>query len=386
MDVLLSENEEMIRNLAREFLEGECPTSLVRDMEKDELGYSQDMWKKVASELGWTALSLPEQYGGLGEPLQFLGLIFEEVGRHMAPVPLLSTMVSALTIARDGSEAMKSDILPQVASGDLILTYSFQETDPRLIESAVQTTATADGGDFVLNGKKLFVDNFNQADKLIVTAKTGKGLTLFLVDTGSAGISTEKEVPTAKDKQFAVIFDNVKVSADSVIGEIDKGWTTAEYMLDLGAVLYASQMCGAARKDFEMGLEYSKNRVAFGRPIGAFQSVAHMLADAVMYIDGGELLTREAIWKMDQDQPYQVEVSQAKAFCNDKLQHVTVYSQMIHGGMGFMMEFDIHLWYRRVASWSMRMGSTFEHRARVAQGILDTPGNVELGMIQALPA
>ena len=157
-------------------------------------------------------------------------------------------------------------------------------------------------------------------------------------------------------------------------------------MLDLGAVCYASQMCGAARKDFEMGLEYSKNRVAFGRPIGAFQSVAHMLADAVMYIDGGELLTREAIWKMDQDQPYQVEVSQAKAFCNDKLQHVTVYSQMIHGGMGFMMEFDIHLWYRRVAAWSMRMGSTFEHRARVAQGILDTPGNVELGMIQALPA
>ncbi len=386
MDVLLSENEEMIRNLAREFLQGECPTSLVRDMEKDELGYSQDMWKRVASELGWTALSLPEQYGGLGEPIQFLGLIFEEVGRHMAPVPLLSTMVAALTIAKDGSEAMKSDILPQVASGDLILTYSFQETDPRLIESAVKTTATADGTDYVLNGKKLFVDNFNQADKLIVTANTGKGLGLFLVDTGAAGISTEKEVPTAKDKQFAVIFDNVKVSADSLIGEIDKGWTTAEYMLDLGAVFYASQMCGAARKDFEMALDYSKNRVAFGRPIGAFQSVAHMLADAVMYIDGGELLTREAIWKIDQGQTYQVEVSQAKAFCNDKLQHVTVYSQMIHGGMGFMMEFDIHLWYRRVASWSMRMGSTFEHRARVAEGIIDTPGNVELGMIQALPA
>ena len=157
MDVLLSENEEMIRNLAREFLEGECPTSLVRDMEKDELGYSQDMWKKVAAELGWTALSLPEQYGGLGEPLQFLGLIFEEVGRHMAPVPLLSTMVAALTIARDGSEATKNDILPQVASGDLILTYSFQETDPRLIESAVKTTATADGSDYVLNGKKLLL-------------------------------------------------------------------------------------------------------------------------------------------------------------------------------------------------------------------------------------
>jgi len=384
MDVLLSENEEMIRNLAREFLQGECPTSLVRDMEKDDLGYSQDMWKKVASELGWTALSLPEEYGGLGEPLQFLGLIFEEVGRHMAPVPLLSTMVAALTILRDGSETLKKDILPQVASGDLILTYSFQERDPRLVESAVKATATADGSDYVINGKKLFVDNFNQSDKMIVTANTGKGLTLFLVDTGAAGISSEREVPTAKDKQFAVIFDNVKVSADNIVGQIDNGWDTAQYMLDLGAVFYASQMCGAARKDFEMALEYSKNRVAFGRPIGAFQSVAHMLADAVMFIDGGELLTREAIWKIDQGQPFQIEVSQAKAFCNDKLQHVTVYSQMIHGGMGFMMEFDLHLWYRRVAAWSMRMGTTFEHRSRVAKGIIDSPDDVLLGKIQTL--
>jgi|TARA_B110000263_G_C15308908_1_gene511943 alkylation response protein AidB-like acyl-CoA dehydrogenase len=384
MDVLLSENEEMIRNLAREFLQGECPTSLVRDMEKDDLGYSQDMWKKVASELGWTALSLPEEYGGLGETLQFLGLIFEEVGRHMAPVPLLSTMVAALTILRDGSETIKKDILPQVASGDLILTYSFQERDPRLVESAVKTTATADGSDYVINGKKLFVDNFNQSDKMIVTANTGKGLTLFLVDTGAAGISSEREVPTAKDKQFAVIFDNVKVSADNIIGKVDNGWDTAQYMLDLGAVFYASQMCGAARKDFEMALEYSKNRVAFGRPIGAFQSVAHMLADAVMFIDGGELLTREAIWKIDQGQPYQIEVSQAKAFCNDKLQHVTVYSQMIHGGMGFMMEFDLHLWYRRVAAWSMRMGTTFEHRSRVAKGIIDSPDDVLLGKVQTL--
>ena len=384
MDVLLSENEEMIRNLAREFLQGECPTSLVRDMEKDDLGYSQDMWKKVASELGWTALSLPEEYGGLGETLQFLGLIFEEVGRHMAPVPLLSTMVAALTILRDGSETIKKDILPQVASGDLILTYSFQERDPRLVESAVKTTATADGSDYVINGKKLFVDNFNQSDKMIVTANTGKGLTLFLVDTGAAGISSEREVPTAKDKQFAVIFDNVKVSADNIIGKVDNGWDTAQYMLDLGAVFYASQMCGAARKDFEMALEYSKNRVAFGRPIGAFQSVAHMLADAVMFIDGGELLTREAIWKIDRGQPYQIEVSQAKAFCNDKLQHVTVYSQMIHGGMGFMMEFDLHLWYRRVAAWSMRMGTTFEHRSRVAKGIIDSPDDVLLGKVQIL--
>jgi alkylation response protein AidB-like acyl-CoA dehydrogenase len=151
-------------------------------------------------------------------------------------------------------------------------------------------------------------------------------------------------------------------------------------MLDRATVLLCAQMVGAARKDIEMAIEYAKNRVAFGRPIGAFQSVQHMCADMTIWIDGAQLLTYEALWKMDQGLPAGIEVSQAKAFCNDKCQAAVRTSQVLHGGMGFMMEFDLHLWFRRVTAWTMRLGTSFEHRARVAAALLDQPGHVRLGM------
>ncbi|HZA22586.1 MAG TPA: acyl-CoA dehydrogenase family protein, partial [Dehalococcoidia bacterium] len=140
-----------------------------------------------------------------------------------------------------------------------------------------------------------------------------------------------------------------------------------------------AQIVGAARKDAEMAFEYSKNRVAFGRPIGAFQSIQHLCADMLVWVDGAQLLTYEALWKMDQGLPASIEVSQAKAFCNDKCQAVVRSSQTIHGGIGFMMEFDLHLWYRRVCAWTMRLGTSFEHRARIARALLDQPGRVRLG-------
>ena len=153
-----------------------------------------------------------------------------------------------------------------------------------------------------------------------------------------------------------------------------------EAMLDRATALLCCQMTGAARKDAEMAIEYAKNRVAFGRPIGSFQSVQHMLADMLLHVDGGEMLTFEALWKMDEGLSSSVEVSQAKAFCNEKCESVVRTSQVIHGGIGFMMEFDLHLWFRRVTSWTMRLGTTYDHRARIASALLDTPGRVRLGM------
>ena len=203
---------------------------------------------------------------------------------------------------------------------------------------------------------------------------------MFLVDTNAAGIVQTALTTLAKDKQSKVDFNGVRVPKSALIGELDEGWPIASRMLDQATVLLCTQMVGAARKDIEMGIEYSKNRVAFGRPIGAFQSVQHMCADMTIWVDGAQLLTYEALWKMDNDLPSSVEVSQAKAFCNDKCQAAVRSSQVLHGGMGFMMEFDLHLWYRRVCAWSMRLGTSFEHRNRVASALLDQPGRVRLGM------
>jgi alkylation response protein AidB-like acyl-CoA dehydrogenase len=183
----------------------------------------------------------------------------------------------------------------------------------------------------------------------------------------------------AKDKQSEVTFDNVRVPKANMIGALNQGWPIVQGMLDRATVLLCTQLVGATRMDAEMAIEYSKNRTAFGRPIGAFQSVSHMCADMIMWVDGGQLLTYEALWKLDQGLPASVEISQAKAFSNEKCEAVVRYGQMIHGGIGFMMEFNLNLWFRRVSAWTMKLGTTFEHRAKIANALVNHPGKVVLG-------
>lgn len=384
MDVLLTADELMLRNTARAFLEAECPPALARKMESDPRGYPPDLWRKAA-EMGWQGMALPERYGGLDLPLVQLGLILEEAGRAIAPLPLHSTVVAALTIARDGTDAQREALLPGVARGETILAWAFTEQDPRLLPETIKTRAAADGDDFVINGAKGFVDNFVAADHCLVACRTAPaaaghaGLSLFLVDTRSPGISHAPLVTLAKDRQSEVVFRNVRVPRANLIGALNHGWPIIERMLDRATALLCAQMLGAARKDAEMAIEYSRHREAFGQPIGAFQSIQHICADMIISIDGGSLLTYEALWKMDQGLPAHVEVSQAKAFCNDKCEAVVRHSQSIHGGIGFMMELDLHLWFRRVSAWTMRLGTSFEHRARIARALLDHPGRVVLG-------
>jgi alkylation response protein AidB-like acyl-CoA dehydrogenase len=384
MDTLPNDDERMVADSAREFLDGECSPQLVRDMETDKLGYPPALWEKVA-ELGWQGLCLPESVGGSAMGLVYMGLVLREVGRAIAPLPLHSTVTAALTIASDGSEAQQQTFLPDVVTGKSVLTWAFSEQDPRHIPEAVHMTAKADGNDFVLDGTKLFVDNFSVANHCLVVARTGadskgaKGLTLFIVDTKSPGITETPLITLAKDKQSEVVFKGVRVPKANVIGAVGDGWPIVERMLDRGTALLCAQMVGAARKDIEMAFEYAKFREAFGQPIGAFQSVQHNCADMQIWVDGGELLTFEALWKLDQGVPASVEVSQAKSFCNEKCEAAVRQSQSIHGGIGFMMEFDLQLWFRRVSAWTMRLGTTYEHRARIARALIDEPGTVVLG-------
>jgi alkylation response protein AidB-like acyl-CoA dehydrogenase len=384
MDLRLTDEEKMLRNTAREFLDAECPTSLVREMETDPIGYPPVLWRKTA-ELGWQGMALPEKYGGQDLPLAYLGLILEEAGRALAPLPLHSTVVAALTIARDGHGAQREAVLPAVATGETVLTWAFSEEDPRFLSETTRTRAVADGDHFVINGTKLFVDNFVAADHCLVACRTAPaspgnaGLSLFLVDTKSPGLSHVPLVTLAKDKQSEVLFRNVRVPKANLIGDLHQAGPIVERMLERATVLLCAQMLGATRKDAEMAIDYAKYRVAFGQPIGAFQSIQHLCADMIVWLDGGALLTYEALWKMDQGLPASVEVSQAKAFCNEKCEAVVRLSQMVHGGIGFMMEFDLHLWFRRVSAWAMRLGTSFEHRARIAHALIDCPGRVVLG-------
>ncbi len=385
MNILPSEEELMVKNAAREFLDAECPPSLARAIEQDERGYSVELWEQMAS-LGWFGISLPETYGGGGLPVTYLGLILEECGRAIAPVPFHSTATAALAVVNHGSDEQKQTILPRVARGDLIVTWAVQERDPRLRADAVQCRGEVEGDSLVISGIKHFVDNFSAAEMVVMAVRTAEptddsvGITLCIVPTNSAGITETRLTTLAKDSQSKIALDNVRIPLSNVIGEVNQGWPAVSEMLDTGTALLCAQIIGAARKDAEMAIEYAKNRVAFGRPLAGFQSIQHLCADMIVAVDGAQLLTYEALWKLDAGLPYSVEVSQAKAFTNDKCQATVRSSQQIHGGIGFMMEFDLHLWYRRVTAWTMRMGTSFEHRARVARSLLAQPGRLRLGM------
>ena len=386
MNVLLDEDEKLVQESAGEFLAAEATPAVVRAAEKDPLRYSQPLWDKFAG-LGWLGLALPEAYGGQGLPLATLTLVFEQLGRYIAPLPVHATLVPALVIAKHGSEKQKQDLLPGVADGSRMLCWALAEPDGRWDRNAVKMTGRLEQGQIVLNGKKHFVDNFANAAQCLVVFRLqqggGEALRAILVDTKAPGISAEELVPTAKDSEAMVSFNNVRVPEVNLVGNGDVVITD---LMDHATVLYAALMEGAARRAMEVSVAYVNEREAFGQPIGAFQAIQHMAADMVNAVDGTQLLTREAAWRMSQGLPARVEVAQAKSLGNTKCQMVVRCCQQLHGGIGFIIDTDINLWYRRVTSWALRGGTTYEHRRTIASSLLDAPGKVRLGMPQLLPA
>lgn len=386
MDVLPDNEQEEIFRGIRRFLEKESPPSLVKTVQANGHGYSSELWQKIAA-MDWLGVSLPQRYGGQGLHISFLGLLLEEIGRHLAPVPFLSTAVAAHVIEKFGTSEQKDSILPEICAGRMILTFAIQELDdPRLLPDAVTMSCDVEGDHVVVSGSKAFVDNGLVADRCIVVCRTDvsadprNGLSLLLVELTEPGISRTPLVSTARDQQSILHFNNVVLPRSALIGDVNNGWLMTQELVTHAAAYLSAQLVGAARKDLEMAVTYAKSRVAFGQPIGSFQSIQHLCADMLIGIDGAQLLTREAIWKLGEGLPAEVEARQAKSFASEKCLEACRSSQQIHGGLGFMLEFDLHLWYEHVASWSMRMGTSIEHRGAIANALFENPGPLRLGV------
>ena len=382
MDILLDDQEVQIKEAASEFLAGECSSALVRKIETDALQYSPALWAKFA-ENGWLQLCLSEKNGGEALPLTYLGLLFELAGYHIAPIPLHSTMVPAMVIDRHGS-AEQQKLLQGVLAGELILSHAVAEKNGRWTTDSIVLEGRTEGNELVLNGVKSFVGSYRASQLCLVLYRdvqaSGK-LGAVLVPTDTKGLSSEALVSMAKDGESNLKFDNVRVPLSARIGQPDAGHAVALEVMDLSAVLYASMMAGAGRRTLDMAVAHAKQREAFGQPIGAFQAIQHLCANMVNAIDGTTMLSREALWRMDQKLPYRVNVAQAKSFGNEQCMMVVRSAQQIHGGMGFIRDFDLNLWYRRVASWSLRGGTAAEHRRTIAAALLDQPGKVRIGSI-----
>ena len=374
MDLGLDEQQEMLRNFARDFLEKECPEQLVRQMEEDEKGYSPELWQKMAQQ-GWMGLIIPEQYDGTGMNICELVVLLEEFGRALVPGPFIPTVVlGGVPIMEAGSEEQKKQYLPKIASGELIATMALTEPSAKWTADGVTLEAKKDGNDYVLNGTKLFVQDAHVTDLMVVVARTGgsgeDGITLFLVDSKSPGIKFEVLKTIAADKQAEVVFENVKVPAANILGAEGKGWPIVEKTKKVATVAACAYLVGLSQMDFDVTLNYAKERVQFGRPIGSFQAIQHKLADAVIDVDGSRFITYKAAWSLQEGEPdADMMISMAKAWTSDASRRVVAHGQQIHGGIGFTKEYKIQLYFRRQKWMELMWGDADYHRELVAQGL-----------------
>lgn len=371
MDFVLNEQQEMLKTMARDFLSKEYPDKLLREMASDEKGYTPELWGKMV-EMNWTGLAIPEEYGGVGDFLD-LTVVLEEMGRVCLISPFFSTVVlGASAIIEAGNNDQKQRLLPDIAEGKIILTLALTEPSARYTADAVTVKATPQSGGFVIRGTKLFVPDAHVSDYLVCVARTKEagnhqdGITLFLVDIKSVGLDCKLLKTIAGDKQCEVTFNNVRVSEESILGEIDKGWPYVEKILAKAAVARCAEMVGGAQQVLEMTLDYAKERMAFGHPIGAFQSIQHRCADMLIDVEGSRFVTYQAAWRLNEGLPAAKEVAIAKAWASQAFRRVVSSSHQIHGAIGFTEDHILHYYTKRARTHEFTFGDVDFHLEQLA--------------------
>ncbi|MCJ7655375.1 MAG: acyl-CoA/acyl-ACP dehydrogenase [Dehalococcoidia bacterium] len=374
MDLRFTETQELLRKMARDFLTTECPKTVVRELEKSEKGYSPEIWKKMA-ELGWMGLVIPEKYEGMGYTFQDLTVLLEETGRNILPGPLIPTVISTFPILEAGTEEQKEEFLPKIARGEIIITTALLEAEGTFNASGIAAKATPKGNDFIINGTKLFAEMAHVANYMICVTRTKdmsspeEGITLFLVDSKTPGIRCEVIPSIAADKLCEVRFENVTVPKKNILGEIDKGWPIVEMTLRKGAIAKCAESIGAIQTCVEMTVAYSKERVQYDRPIGAFQALQHIMADMWTSMQTSRYLVYKAAWMESEGQPCAKEASLAKAYVNEVYKNVGKWAVRLHGAIATSYDHDIPLYYRRSKAADTAFGGTDFHRELVAQEI-----------------
>ncbi|WP_375486785.1 acyl-CoA dehydrogenase family protein [uncultured Mycobacterium sp.] len=375
----MSEEHAELRATVRRFLQNRCPEAAVRRAIDSDSGYDAQLWSQMAGQLGLHGLGLPEAYGGSGYGPQETTIVFEELGRALVPSPFFATVaLAAGLLVALGDQDANQRYLPAIAGGEFIATVAAAEGaaswQPQDLSDVV---AEHRDGQWRLSGEKTTVLAADAAGLILVVVTAGTQTSVYAVDPGAPGVTVVALSPLdLTRRQSKVRFDNAPAT---LVGEHGGAGPAVAAMLDSASVALAAEQAGAAGYLLQMCMDYAKLRHQFGRPIGAFQAIQHMAADMTIGVDGAQLLVREAISRLAKGQPAGVEVSQAKAFANEKCLQAARMAQQIHGGIGFIAEFDQQLWYRRVAAWSLRCGTAPEHRARVAEALLDRPGIVRLG-------
>jgi alkylation response protein AidB-like acyl-CoA dehydrogenase len=378
LDLAFTEEQDMLREVVRSLLAEHAPLTVVREMEDDPVGYPADLWKRLGA-LDLLGLLLPEAHGGSGMTALEGVVLYEELGRALAPTPhFVSCVASGTALATSGSETQQAEWLPRIASGEAILTPAWVEPDggfgPRGVQHTRATTSD-DGATLTLTGTKRHVAFAAAASRLVVLARTGDGdadIDLFLVDPNAAGVTLTQQFTVASDTQYRVDLDGVRVTAANRVGAAGSGWATWASVRDDALILLAAWAVGAADHAQAITVQYAKDREQFGKPIGAFQSIAHYLADRQAELDGARTLVHEAAWARSTGRSVARLAPMAKLFAARVLRDLTATSQQIHGGNGFTLEYDVQLFFRRAKALQVSWWSDRDLEELIAADVLDS--------------
>ncbi len=374
MGMILTEEQQLLRDSARDFIEAKSPVNALRALRDsgDSKGYSPDLWKEMV-DLGWAGVVIPEEFGGLGFGMQGLGLILEETGKTLTASPLVSTVLtcgSALMLG--GNEAQKSEFLPKIAAGDVLMSLALEEK-PHHAPTAIATTADKSGEGYAISGKKTFVLDGHIADHLIVVARTNgttnddRGITLFIVPATADGITTTRTTMVDSRNAATVEFKNVQVGAEAVLGSVDSGLELLDQVLDRARIGLAAEMLGSAQQVFDTTLAYLKERKQFGVVIGQFQALQHRAAKMFTELELCRSIVLEALTAVDENaNNVSLLASLAKGKVSEAFHLIAREGVQMHGGIGMTDEYDIGLYLKRSAVAEQTFGGPRFHSDRYA--------------------
>ncbi|MDA7691863.1 acyl-CoA dehydrogenase family protein [Gammaproteobacteria bacterium] len=377
MSLVLSEDQQLLKDSAKAFVDQNAPVSVLRGLRdsKDAQGYDQNLWRQML-ELGWAGMAIPEAYGGFEFGYGGLGVVLEESGRTLVSSPLIATvLLGASAINELGSDAQKSEFLPQVVSGELLLALAIDEK-PHHRPCLIETSAVKSGEGYVLNGCKTFVLDGHIANKLVVVARTSgaiddeAGLSVFLVDAAAEGVSINRSWMVDSRNSAMLSLNNVKVGADALLGAEGGAYTSLTRVLDIGRIGVAAEMLGSMQQAFEITLDYLKQREQFGVLIGSFQGLQHRAAEMYSEIELCKSAVRAALAALDDADKTDADIAEFASIAKAKLSEVaTLVSNeavQMHGGIGMTDEYDIGFYMKRARVAAAFLGDALFHRERYA--------------------
>jgi len=368
MALVLNEEQVMLRDAAHNFLQERAPVSHLREIRDsgNQDGYSRELWSEMV-DMGWTAILIPEEHGGLAYGYTGLGIVLEECGRTLTPSPLLGTAltgVAALMLA--GTPKQCASILPAVATGDHLIALACDESAHHRPE-VVATSADRQQDGFVLNGRKTAVLDGHVADTFIVSAISEGGISLYLVPSDAEGVQVSRYAELDIHAAASVSFNQVKLNADSLLGDVDNGLSLLEQILDVARIGSSAEMLGIAQEAFGRTMEYLKERKQFGVPIGSFQALQHRAAHLFGEIELCKSIVLKALQTLDEGSENCAEfASLAKAKLSETAHAATAEAIQMHGGIGMTDDFDIGFFLKRYRILETLYGDRYFHLDRFA--------------------